>query len=70
MSLASKRVARHNAKAIEEGARRLGPLLLRDPAAIAALDHLVAEQGSQRAALEYALRHAAQEVVDRYLDNG
>lgn len=52
----SQIVAKSRAKAIAEGARRIGPLLIKDSAAIAALEHLTRLHGSQRAAIEQALK--------------
>lgn len=55
----ASRVAAAKAAAIARGARRIGPLLIYDQVAIAALDRLAGELGTQRAALEHALRTAA-----------
>lgn len=54
----AERVTRSRDRAVESGARRIGPLLLRDAVAIDVLDALVVEHGSIRAALEHALHGA------------
>lgn len=52
----AKRVARSRAKSIKDGARRV-EVILRDPAAIARLDHLTETHGSVTAAVTAALKN-------------